>query len=1489
MDKPHGIKRPKPIKDEDEDDILQMQQQFMQDKSSKCSTKVVKSGNNNNDARKRVDFEEDDKPEKLSDNHSIPMTMDIRVVERDVSMITEVKSPRVVKNLPFPSTKKINLDDKTNSSSSRKQSLFAKQFGSEKVSPRSKLGNNGGSIINASSLRAEERHEVYQIHEDNLKKLESMSIEEIDAARQELLSTLDQSRVEYFKKRRQKLQTNQTQDDVKTNQACDHSSAKNIPEEILEGVPLVKESLKQGWFKITQVEEDKLKWMTPLDENSDKTKDTTRGKEARFDFEGCIVLDSSKDEDTRLGLHHHGEEPGRAGYSLGELLTLIESSFPQQKSIGLITIGKIMTRSYRGVYDGTFETCIAEQLLKKTDILLKVRATLDDTNDSVRSAALSCLRGLLCNTDLDEMQLDRIFVWNLIYLGKNALDLQQLNPHTVNSEQLTEMKDIEVVQRDPILGLLRTDLLERLRYLLDTSIKHQDDPVIVKNLISILIRIARHSKESSESIFRTPYLIETIIDNFIQPRVSFDLFKFYGTPYFPALKLLRVLCCQSSDITNTVMSKYGSYLIPSLQVYLTLDPSNLSTSSSSKVAPSNLLQVSIESLRLYCILLKSESPSVYDEALESLTPMFSVLMKSIQYAFSLNPLDSDFCDPLDKSKDSSSSQFDWQFCSVLLSNLVILHEIEKKKMTSPLSTTTRTSKAFTSLIESLILSWTTKLMNHSLLPSSMDISTCIASGIHFLLAVDQSIMTTGDSMEKTKHQPFFIVSLLMEKILIPMSKEGSNAHIFWTKLINKVIARSSLIKKGMKDRDENRDSNGQTFDQNLISDDGRNNKRKRRSCSILPDFGSLECELREEDPPKINQILSNDSCLPLLHAFMEVVLKYQDHQDKLKIMKQKEEELKSPSSSNSSTVDARAKNTRTMSDKVQKEEDMIVDDDYDHGESKNKQLLRDVQDGKSQNEENLLILYLSRVHQSLNLRQTYLKIFDYHEMLVIVKSCLILRTTLLHEPTRLISPFPSVFPSMIESHKKKSCLNLLMNLSLTLVTFIHDEDLIQRVLNRIIFNEDYISCLVSFLDSPQEDKSSSAKEYSDDENRQKEIQGLRQQVHHIRIEELRMNTTMKYGSPIVLRKKETLQEWIKSGKLQQILNVYSQVSYLSSIYWLFDPIVNQIALQVHVNHDEKEADTSRAIPSHRKNRSEDPHQKHEMQKDIMLDDLNCCLSFISLIQILLPNYLPMNIGATEFFVLITCTFLTGNNNFLDSRIAEKLREWLHFFLGMDRRLLLLNPNQEIPIPVSMKLKQTCHEKTGNEFVGRTNVFTFFEFLVKEYESSSYSDPIFTSFLMMFMRSDLYGQQRSELRRSDNRMKEMFFSEENASCLQGMHTRLSDFDEELMQQLMFPLESDEVIIEGYLKALLSGNVKKDRNQLLYQVCCHHVRSFLNCHTNSRGDVDDDNPCKQTTAGLNQQAARIEDHDQDKGTSSLGIQKLRRSIEVCRNETLKKDLL
>ena len=58
-------------------------------------------------------------------------------------------------------------------------------------------------------------------------------------------------------------------------------------------------------------------------------------------FQGNLVA-ADADVPAHLGLHHHGDEPGRAGYSLEELFQLSRSSNLQQRVMSLNTLANVI-------------------------------------------------------------------------------------------------------------------------------------------------------------------------------------------------------------------------------------------------------------------------------------------------------------------------------------------------------------------------------------------------------------------------------------------------------------------------------------------------------------------------------------------------------------------------------------------------------------------------------------------------------------------------------------------------------------------------------------------------------------------------------------------------------------------------------------------------------------------------------------------------------------------------------------------------------------------------------------------------------------------------------------------------------------------------------------------------------------------------------------------------------------------------------------------
>lgn len=155
------------------------------------------------------------------------------------------------------------------------------------------------------------------------------------------------------------------------------------------------------------------------------------------------------------GLHHHGEEPERPGYSLQELLHLSRSSAQQQRWTALSTVANILEKTRKGWYDKVLKPAPLTALSQK-NILLLLRFALDDLSVAVVTAALQALRAFLVS-EADEVCLDRLHEFE-------ARARPTLTPQ-LEEKDTSNLKDHELAQLDAVAALLRSDILLRIRYL----------------------------------------------------------------------------------------------------------------------------------------------------------------------------------------------------------------------------------------------------------------------------------------------------------------------------------------------------------------------------------------------------------------------------------------------------------------------------------------------------------------------------------------------------------------------------------------------------------------------------------------------------------------------------------------------------------------------------------------------------------------------------------------------------------------------------------------------------------------------------------------------------------------------------------------------------------------------------------------------------------------------------------------------------------------
>ncbi|KIV99873.1 uncharacterized protein PV09_08540 [Verruconis gallopava] len=119
--------------------------------------------------------------------------------------------------------------------------------------------------------------------------------------------------------------------------------------------PTFLEDLHKNYFPNLAHDPSKLAWMAPATDEENASYDPSRTnldpKDVRFDFKGRIIPPSrSAQIPTDAGLHHHGDAPSAAGYTISELGLLARSAFPAQRSLAIQTIGRILYRLGRGEF-----------------------------------------------------------------------------------------------------------------------------------------------------------------------------------------------------------------------------------------------------------------------------------------------------------------------------------------------------------------------------------------------------------------------------------------------------------------------------------------------------------------------------------------------------------------------------------------------------------------------------------------------------------------------------------------------------------------------------------------------------------------------------------------------------------------------------------------------------------------------------------------------------------------------------------------------------------------------------------------------------------------------------------------------------------------------------------------------------------------------------------------------------------------------------------
>ncbi|XP_021551310.1 RNA polymerase II-associated protein 1 [Neomonachus schauinslandi] len=618
---------------------------------------------------------EHEDPEERLNRHDQHITAVLtKIIERDTSSVA-VNLP-VPSGVAFPPVFHRSQERQGKSATSGKRSIFAQEIAAKRASearvppvrevvstldppegtascegltpreqgcqlPWGSRGFQGPHLVTGRGLGSQDaEQEAQTIHEENIAKLQAMAPEEILREQQLLLAQLDPNMVAFLRSH------NRTHE-----QAAEKATEQQRPgghsAEVTGDKPIVPTSAREPrqkddpdpgapalalpvtphkeWVHMDTVELEKLHWtqdLPPL-----RRQRTQERMQARFNLQGELLA-PDVDLPTHLGLHHHGEEAERAGYSLQELFHLTRSQVSQQRALALHVLAQVIGRAQAGEFGDRLVGSVL-RLLLDAGFLFLLRFSLDDRVDGVIAAAVRALRALLVAPG-DEELLDSTFSW---YHGALVFPLMPSQEDKEDDEDEDEEHPAEKAKRkspeegsqppsdlarhDVIKGLLATNLLPRLRYVLEVTCPA---PSVVLDILAVLIRLARHSLESATRVLECPRLIETVVREFLP--TSWSLMgvgpapSLHKMPCATAMKLLRVLASAGRNIAARLLSSFD--LRSRLCRFIAEAPQEMA------LPPEEAEMLSTEAFRLWAVAAS------YGQGGDFYRELYPVLMQALQ-------------------------------------------------------------------------------------------------------------------------------------------------------------------------------------------------------------------------------------------------------------------------------------------------------------------------------------------------------------------------------------------------------------------------------------------------------------------------------------------------------------------------------------------------------------------------------------------------------------------------------------------------------------------------------------------------------------------------------------------------------------------------------------------------------------------------------------------------------------------------------------------
>jgi len=300
--------------------------------------------------------------------------------------------------------------------------------------------------------------EASDIHKENVQKLTSMSDEELLNAKNELINSMDGKLIEFLKSKRNS-DSKCGKYDLKlkdSNRIKLLDTQNKIKEDKMKQLSYMKDLVNNG-LNMDVIEEDKLGWTGDVNVENEVENENKDLYTARFGLDGKLLPYIIENKTTVDGLHHHGEEQHRPGYTIDELYSFLRKNHAPQRILALDVLSKLINNA--SSYDSVLDQPLLCSLMDSGMFLL-LRITLDDTNIAIITNTLKAMGNLFSRKS------DRTILTGLSGCNCNiALPVYIVPDAEINQSELEKSSDFDLIVLDLVQGALRTDLILRLQYI----------------------------------------------------------------------------------------------------------------------------------------------------------------------------------------------------------------------------------------------------------------------------------------------------------------------------------------------------------------------------------------------------------------------------------------------------------------------------------------------------------------------------------------------------------------------------------------------------------------------------------------------------------------------------------------------------------------------------------------------------------------------------------------------------------------------------------------------------------------------------------------------------------------------------------------------------------------------------------------------------------------------------------------------------------------